>query len=156
MKIALATRWKIEIIWWIITAVILVVVMLPIYTKAPDFPFIPSNLLYIIVAITYTRYIFLLRYTPIAWSIPFKIIFPVSALLITFMFAGGLMELQRLLDEEGFLFFLGHLTGNEASSMAKYIHAEFFFFGVASVICSIILAFRMIISIYRQINKDTV
>ena len=149
-------RWKLEIIWWIFTLVATFAIMLPIFHMAPTFPFKTHNIVYILMTITFTRYIFLLRHTPFAWSIPFKIVFPCSALIVIILLGDGLMELQRYLDEEGFIDFLGHLPGDQAMNMVKYIRSEYFFFGVASVICCVILPIRMIVSIYRQKNKGTV
>jgi hypothetical protein len=40
--------------------------------------------------------------------------------------------------------------------MTQYIRSEFLFFGVGSVIVSILLPFRMIISVWRTKNKGTV
>ncbi len=148
--------WKIEIIWWIITAVIVVIFMLPIYRSTPQFPFKVNNIVYIALAITYTRYIFLLRHTPFAWSIPFKIVIPCTALMVIILMGDGLMELQNTLDEDGFLSFLSHLDGDTAQTMYRYIRSEYFFFGVTCVIGSILLPIRMIVSIWRQKNKGTI
>ncbi len=148
--------WTVEIIWWIMTAIVAVLVMLPIYTTTPDFPFKAVNIAYIFIAITFTRYIFLLRHTPFAWSIPFKIIIPCTALIVIVLLGDGLMELQNMLDEDGFLTFLSHLDGDTAKSMYHYIRSEYFFFGVASLICAVILPIRMIVSIWRQKNRGTI
>jgi hypothetical protein len=148
--------WKIELIWWLITAVIVAIFMLPIYTTTPAFPLKGVNILYIALAVTYTRYIFLFRYTPFAWSIPFKIFFPCSALIILILMGDGLMELQNMLDEDGFLTFLSHLDGDTALTMFRYIRSEYFFFGVTCVICSILLPIRMLVSIWRQKNRGTI
>lgn len=148
--------WKIEIIWWIITAVVVVLFMLPIYTTTPNFPFKGYNIVYIALAITFTRYIFLLKYTPFAWSIPFKIVIPCTALIVLILMGDGMMSLQNTLDEDGFLTFLGDLDGNTAQSMYHYIRSQYFFFGVTCVICSVILPIRMVVSIWRQKNRGTI
>lgn len=151
-----AQAWKVEILWWIVTAIICVLVMLPIYTTTPDFPLIKFNIIYIVLAITYTRYIFLLRHTPVAWSIPFKIVIPCTALIVFVLMGDGLMQLQNMLDEDGFLTFLSHLDGDTAQSMYRYIRSEYFFFGVTCVIGAILLPIRMIVSIWRQKNRGTI
>jgi hypothetical protein len=68
----------------------------------------------------------------------------------------GLMQLQNMLDEDGFLTFLSHLDGDTAQSMYRYIRSEYFFFGVTCVIGAILLPIRMIVSIWRQKNRGTI
>ena len=148
--------WKVEMLWWMFTALAVVIVMLPIYLEVPDFPFVGYNILYIVLAITFTRYIFLLKYTPVAYSLPFKIVIPLITLVMLLLLQDGLAEFQRVLDEEGFMVFMGDMSTKKATGLAKYIRAEYFFFGVSTIICSIVLPFRMIVSIWRQKNRGTV
>lgn len=148
--------WKLEIIWWIFTVVAVVVVLLPIFSRVPDYPFYISNIIFVVVAITYTRYIFLLKHTPIARSIVVKVIILATAVPVTVLLIDGVSEFQRLMDENGYEAFLGHLMPDSLSSLGKYIRSQFFFFGVTGVICSIILPIRMIISIWRVKNRNTV
>ncbi len=150
-----AQVWKIEILWWLITLVVCAIVMIPIYVNTPDFPLKGVNIMYIVLAITYTRYIFLLRYTPLAYSYFFKAAIVLSALIVFFLLGDGLMTLQNMLDEDGFLTFLSHLEGDSAASMFHYIRSEYFFFGVTCMVCAIIMPIRMIVSIFRQRNRGT-
>jgi len=116
-----AAVWKLEIIWWIFTIVACVIVILPIFTKVPNYPFYLYNIIFVVVSITYTRYIFLLKHTPIARSLVFKIIILATAVPVTVLLIDGVSEFQRLMDENGYEAFLGHLTPESLSSIGRYI-----------------------------------
>lgn len=148
--------WTLELLWWLFTAIVVVIVMLPIFVKVPNFEFKWLNVFYIAATVTFTRYIFLLKYTPTAHSIPFKIIIPCITLISLLLITDGIAEYQRMVDEEGSISFLKHLPTEDIMGMARYIKAEYMFFGVSTVICAIILPIRMIVSIYRQLNRGTV
>ena len=49
-----------ELLWWVFTFVVAALVVAPVYTQVPDFPFYLPNFVYIVVAITVTRYLFFL------------------------------------------------------------------------------------------------
>ena len=72
----------IEGISLLMTAVIVVVVMYPIWTQFPEFKFQWTNVLYIVVFLTFTRYTFLLRYTFLAKAQNVKIGFILLTLII--------------------------------------------------------------------------
>ena len=148
--------WKLELIWWAFTAVTVLLVLLPIITRVPDYPFYFYNIIYIVLAITYTRYIFLLKHTPIAKSLIFKIIVLATAVPVAVLLVDGIAEFQMLVDEDGYVEFLGHLSPKSLTSLGKFIRSQFFFFGVTSVICSIVFPIRMLVSIWRVKNRGTV
>ena len=148
--------WKLEALWWLFTAIVVVLVLLPIYTTVPDYPFYLYNTIFVVVAITYTRYIWMLKHTPIARSQVIKIIIIATALPVAVLLVDGLAEFQKVVDEEGYVAFLGHLTPESLTSLGKYIRSQYFFFGVTSVICAVIFPIRMIVSIWRVRNRDTV
>jgi len=56
-----------EVVWWIFTLLLVVGILFPIYSKAnATYPFYTSSILFIVVFVTFTRYIFLLKYTFLA------------------------------------------------------------------------------------------
>ncbi len=148
--------WKLEIIWWLFTLIAWIVVLLPIFSRVENYPFYIYNSIYIILAISYTRYIFLFKYTPFARSLVFKIIVLATAVPVAVLLIDGISEFQRLMDENGYEAFLGHLQPDSLSALGKYIRSQYFFFGVTSVICSVLFPIRMLISIWRVRNRDTV
>lgn len=156
MDIPQSKKLIIEAIWWLITAVIIALVLIPIYNAVPDYPFWGINIIAIAVFITATRYIFLLKYTPISrWQFVKAAIVILSVPLI-FNLVNNINYFQTYIDEQGILSFLGHLHPDRLDALEKYIRAEMILFGVGSVVASVILPIRLIRSIWKVRNKDEV
>ncbi len=148
---------KLEGIWWLITTVVVILLMTPIYTGlGMNYPFYPSNIAFIVVFITFTRYIFLLKYTffsHIAWIKAILIFFPIP---LFFYFMDSLYDFQRFLDEEGLISLMGSMNVDQQYGLAKYIRYEKLFFGTGAMVTIIMLPIRMIVSIWRVRNRGTV
>jgi len=146
-----------EIIWWIFTLFLIVAVLYPIYTKAGDtYPFFKSNMLFIIVFVTFTRLIFLLKHTFLANLEKVKVAIILFSAIIVFFLVNELNFFQTYLDEQGLGSFLGHLSLPEQSSLGTYINRVTLFFGVGSAIAAVVLPFRLVLSIWRGRNRGTV
>lgn len=145
-----------ELIWWIMTALVVVVILFPVFENVPEYPFWTYNILYITLFITYTRYIFHLKHTWLARLFWLKIIFIFTSIPVTFLLIEGINSFQVYLDEVGINDFLGHLSNVQQQSLATYIRTEMIFFGTAAVIGSILWPIRLIISIWRVRNRGTV
>lgn len=156
MEVPFSKTLMIEAIWWVITAILVVLVLFPIYEAVPDYPFWGINILAIVVFITATRYIFLLKYTPIIrWQIV-KAIIVILCVPLIFNMVNNINHFQTYIDEQGILSFLGHLRPDRLDQIDKYMKAEMILFGVGSVIASIVLPVRLIMSIWKVRNKNTV
>ncbi len=148
---------RLELIWWVFTAMVVFGILFPIYSIiAERYPFYFSNALFIIVFITFTRLIFLLQYTIIAYRQALKFGFILLSLSSMFFFINELNYFQTYLDERGIEPFLGAFSLTEQTRWAAYIKNEVLFFGVGSIISAIVLPFRLLISIWRLHNKGTV
>lgn len=145
-----------ELLWWMFTGLIVILVLFPIYTEVEAYPFWVPNIVFIVAFITLTRYIFLLSFTFIARRQGLKIALAFLSLLLLFYLIEQLNTFQTFLDEEGPRAILGwHPTG-EQEELIAYVRSEILLFGVGSVISSIIFPFRMIISVWRYRNRGTV
>jgi len=72
---------QLEIIWWSITAVVIVLVMFPIWTEVgTNFRYNNSNILAIFIFLVYTRLLFVLRHTYIAKNAFMKIFFVILSI----------------------------------------------------------------------------
>lgn len=153
---ALLQSWKIEIVALLFTGVLLLLIMLPILRNVPDFPFMTYNICTIVVFFTLIRYLFLLRFTPFARFAPLKasLIF-LSIPLLVFLI-DGLAEFQFQLDEEGTYSMVSHLDISKQLPLSRYIRAEMVFFATGAIISGLLLPIRMIVSLWRVINRNTV
>lgn len=143
---------QLELIWWIITALIAGAILLPILYKVPDYPFLVPNAFFILLTVTFTRYIFQLRYTFLFRTRYMKAALVFVCIIIAFLVVQEINLFQTQLDEDGIASIVGHLPLAEQQPMMKYIHSQMMLFGVGSTIGCVALPLRLIRSVWRQWN----
>lgn len=145
-----------EILWIIVTLTVISLVLLPIYmTLGDQFPFYRDNAILILIGITFTRYIFLLKHHWVVSSKWFKIILIFFPIVILFFLLDLLYNFQLFNDQEGIKSIMEGMTYMSQNQMELYIKSEMIFFWVTAFISNFLLPFRMIISLWRKINKGT-
>ncbi len=145
-----------EVIWWIVTAVVTVAIIFPIVSNLSTYPFLISNIIFIVVFITLTRYVFFLQHTFLARAQVIKVIIVLISVPIIFMLIEGLSNFQNFLDEEGLDKFILMMNLNQQQGMINYIKSEMLFFGVGAIIVSILFPFRMTLSVWRNRNRNKI
>jgi len=148
---------KMELIWWLITAIFVVVILYPILQHTDDYPFLTLNIVYIIIFVTFSRYIFLLKYTVLANAHLVKVAIILLSIPIIAYLIGGINFFQTYIDENGMDSFLSpgsSITSQE--QIGSFIRNELILFGVGSVIAAILLPFRLVVSLWRWKNRGTV
>lgn len=152
-----ALKIQLEIIWWLVTAVIAFLVVRPMLDKFVDYEFLYSNVLFVVVFITYARYIFLLKFTFLSHVRIVKLLLIFASIPLVFHLVNEISAFQNFLDNEGLVsfnrYFEPGITFEERKSLLTYLRQEMIFFGVASVIAAVIMPFRMLVSIWRVYNK---
>jgi hypothetical protein len=146
----------VELIWWVFTALVVILVMLPVWLNAPAFPFVFENILLVVLFITFSRYIFLLPLTLIARSKWVKVAIIGSSVLLLFVVATAMIDFRNFMDEEGLQTLVDDLKVHQQTRIMRYIKQEMIFFGTASLITGVMLPFRMIVSLWRMRNSDRV
>ena len=68
----------------------------------------------------------------------------------------SLSMFQGFTDDVGLETLVPELTIPKQKAIMKYMRTEMIFFGVGAVIVAILFPFRMLVSIWRGINKNTV
>jgi hypothetical protein len=152
----LKEKLTVELLWWVFTFVVVSIVMLPIWTDAPGFPFSIQNILLIVFFITFTRYIFFLPLTLIARAKWIKVAIILSAALFLFITATAIIDFRNFMDERGLQTLVEDLDVQVQTQRINYIKHEMIFFGTGSVITGVMLPLRMIRSLWRMRNKGTV
>ena len=141
-------------VWWVVTGVIIILALLPIYSKiGNNFPFYFQNILIIIIAVTFMRYIFLLKHHWIAgfkWAKTLFIFIPIP---IFFFLIGAFYDFQAFSDEKGMMSILTNIPFPDQTGLAKYIRTEMVLFWTAALLANLYMPIRMIISLWREINK---
>lgn len=145
-----------EIIWWISTALLCLLILFPILQKTNRYPFILINVIFVAAFLTLFRYIFLLKYTWIAKLQYVKLILVFISIPLIFNLINNLNFFITHLDEFSTENYFGHLDRTSRENMEIYMRSEMVLFGVGSIIAAILFPFRMIISVWRFRNKGTV
>ncbi len=104
---------------------------------------------------TFVRYIFLLRHHWIAASSWFKLIMVFIPIPVFFFLLNSLYDFQAFLDEENIYSIMENLHFGDQQKLGKYIRAEFVFFWAIAFVANALMPFRMILSVWRKINKGT-
>jgi hypothetical protein len=147
---------QLELVWWVTTAVILGVVMFPIWKDYPQFPFQTMNIIYVVCFVTFTRYAFLLKYTFLAHLEKTKIAFILFSLAIIGFLILQIQDFNIWFDNGNPDHLLYNVKQSRRESLLVYIKSEYIFFAIASVAASIILSGRLLISIWRLRNRNKV
>jgi len=147
MKQKLIFEW----LWLMITLVLVILILLPIWFAVENkYPFYSENILIILIAITFGRYLFLLRHHWICYSKWFKMFFIFFPIPVFFYLMDSFYDFQRFFDEEGIRSIMNDLTNKDQNQMAVYIRTEMILFWAAAFIANLLLPFKMIRSIYRK------
>ncbi len=146
---------KSELFWWITTLVVLIAVLWPIYSNNTRFTFLIPNIVFILVFITFTRYIFLLKQTPLRYAQWAKVVVFLTCIPLVVYLIQEVHAFQVFADEIGIQALFERLAEKEQSRLVEYTKTEMTFFGVGSIIATILMPFRMLISFWRTHNHGT-
>lgn len=150
-----------EIVWWIITFIVVYLVMKPIFDNlSMDYSFLWWNVIYIVVFITYTRYAFLLKHTFIANWTNAKIFLFFFTLPYFFFGIESVTNFQTYFDNQGLTEITAllkyPLSEAEKANLFDYIKTETMLFGIGALMAGILMALRMALSLWRERNTEKV
>ncbi len=137
-----------ELLWWAFTLVLAGLILTPVYSTIPDFPFFLPNFVFIVVAVTLTRYLFFLRISWLRDHLMWQA--ALSFLLIPLIFWMGqyFNYFITYLDEQNPDVFVKHLPAATAEIMDAYLNAEYRFFGVWAIVASLMMPFRLLYNVW--------
>lgn len=151
----LYTKIRLELLWWLFTILVVVIVYLPITLNQIDFPYQYHNWAFIILSITISRLIFQLRHSFLAHNLVLKMLFMFLSVVVFMQAYRGVSLLNIFNDENGYYHIFEHLPLEKRYRMAAYVNWQFFLFGIATMVASILFPFRLLISIFRVKNRGT-
>ncbi|NNE26865.1 MAG: hypothetical protein HKN09_08480 [Saprospiraceae bacterium] len=145
-----------EILWWVITVVIVLLVLSPIYLNIKnDYPFYTYNIICIVIAVTFMRYIFMLKHHYIVYAKWIKVIFIFIPIPLLLVLTDAISTFQAFVDEEGIYSIMKGMPNGLQKGLSSYIRSEMLFFWAAAMLSNLLLPVRMIVSLWREINKGT-
>jgi hypothetical protein len=139
-----------ELTWWAFALVLACLVVLPIYSTLPDFPFFLPNFIYVVVAVTLTRYLFLLH---VSWLRDRLILQGLVALLLVpliFYMVSNFNAFIIFFDERGPDVLIRGLEPETGSTIDRYVKAEYRFFAIWAVVAAIVTPFRLIYNAWAR------
>src|SRR5690606_6984343 len=146
-------EWSFELLTIIFIAGVVALFLLPTYNATGEkYMFFIENAVAIVVFLSFSKYLFLLKYTPYArvkW-IKFAAIFLCIPLMMYLI--DSLYDFQRFLDEEGIASVLLHSGDMSNYSFGKFIRYQYIFFMTGAIVVTAMLHVRMIISFWRTHN----
>lgn len=145
-----------ELLWWVVTAVIVAVVLYPVHKAMYVWQFEWLNIIFIVTLVTFARYIFLLPHTFLARLQVLKAVLILLLFPATFALINGVSGFMIFIEEHTWEPITGHLPPSQKRSIEQYMWVEMLFFGVGSFIAAPVLAARLFLSIWRVRNRDTV
>lgn len=132
-----------------------VISLWPIYSNELDYPFYLNNFVFILTPIFFLRYIFFIKFTFIENTLIPKLLFiPLAIVLIIYSYR-GFNEFVNFYNDNGIFYSLEKFDLKKQDFLSTYINRQYIFFAVLSMIVSIIMPFRMLISVWRVYNKGT-
>ena len=147
---------KMELIWWLVTLILVVAILYPILQNTKDYPFLTLNIIYIVAFVTLSRHLFLLRYTILANAQLVKVAIILLSIPIIAYLISGINFFQTYIDENGMDSFLSQNSAFSQEQIGSFIRNEIILFGVGSVIAAFLLPFRLVLSLWRWKNRGTV
>jgi len=147
---------QLEFVWWIFTAIVAFVFIFPITSKITNYPFLMTNIIFIVVFLTFGRYFLFLKHTFLAKQQKLKMVIFVLCIPLVSYLVNQLNIFQTSVVERGIESFIREIPYDDQFSLANYIFKEMQFFGVGAIIVAILLPFRLLLSIWRVRNRGTV
>jgi hypothetical protein len=148
---------NLELLFWLVTVIITLGVLYPVFSNFDGFPFLWRNILVIVIFITYTRYTFLWQHTLLPKSNIFRAIILVATIPLMFRVIENMNGFQLYLDNEGYDAFMETLkkeiSQERQVNLLNYIRSEFVFFSIGAVVSMIALPIRIIMSFWRTRNN---
>jgi len=152
-------KFLMELIWWMLTAIVAWLVARPLWSEFVRYEFIYDLILFIVIFITYTRYLFLLKYTFLSHFQVGKFILIFASIPLAFYLIGLFFNYQDFLErqsegmEEYQIYFRADMTFDEHGEVLKYLSKVYSFFALSAIIVVIIAPFRLLLSFWRVYNK---
>jgi hypothetical protein len=140
----------------LMTAVVVVVVMYPIWTQFPEYKFNGTNIVYIACFLTFARYTFLLRYSFLAQAQYVKIGFILLTLIIILGLITQIQDFNVWIDAGDPERLMPLVPISKRDGLLNYIKSEFLFFAVGAIVASVFLSGRLMQSVWRTRNKEGV
>lgn len=148
--------WIFELIWLLFVILICVLVLLPLRSILPTYPFTFINILFIAVFLLLCKHSFFIKYSFFAKWQKFKVGLFFLCIPLIFKLVEFINYFITYIDENAFDSFITNTSPARLKSLSTYIYNEMLLLGVASVVVTVFFAFRVLLSVWRWRNRQTI
>src|SRR5262245_16703760 len=110
-----------ELIWLVLTGILVIAILHPIHKAMHVWPFQGWNIAFIIILLTLVRYIFLLKHTFLATQQEVKVGLLLLMFPLTFIMVNGVNFFLVFIEENTWDPLTGHLPPSEKRAIEEYI-----------------------------------
>lgn len=137
-----------ELLWWAFTIVLAALVLAPVYANIPDFPFFLPNFIFVVVAITLTRYLFFLKISWLRDHLAWQAGLSILILPLIFWMGQYFNLFVTYLDEQNPDVFIKHLPEARAEIMSIYLNNEYKLFAFWAIAAGLIMPLRLLYNVW--------
>ncbi|HRN34452.1 MAG TPA: hypothetical protein PLC76_02045 [Saprospiraceae bacterium] len=142
-----------EMLWIAGVAILALIVMIPIYAHAREFPFYLDNFIFVFALFTYARFMFFVSTSILTLHVGVKLFFLATAFPFSFLLLDQFNNFRTYIDNHGTQPFFGHLPDKLQIPIDIYLKNEMVLFGVGAIVSSILFPFFLVYSIWVFRNK---
>ena len=142
------SQFSLELVWWLFTLLLATLVILPLYTTLLEFPFYVPNFVYVVVAVTLTRYLFFLHISWLRDRLFLQGAIIMALIPLLFYMGQRFQNFIIYFDEQGPDVLHRYLDPSIGPAMTQYVHAEYRFFGIWAMTAAVITPFRFLYNIW--------
>jgi hypothetical protein len=146
--------WLLELTWWLLTAVIAAIILLPIHLAGISFHFWQYNLFFILISFTFGRFLFFFHLHPLYKSKIFKITMIFLVPVLFFPMVEGLHSFIEFNDREGIQTLLSHLSNRRQNQFRWFIQQEYLILAIAAFVSSFLMIIKMIRALWKQYYRE--
>ncbi len=149
---ATLNRWLFEAISWVVGALIVLLVLMPVWRYHLRYPILFENILGIFVGVQIMRLIFLHRYVPYMQGVRAKtavLLFGLILLVIMLRFFSGI---SMFVKDVGFFSLFTHIDPQKTEPLSQYMQSQLVFFYTAALLGLIVLPVVLLKAIWKEYN----
>ena len=145
--------WLFEGLWWVISAIIALLVLLPVWRYHLQYPILFENILGIIVAIHITRFLFLHRFIPYMQGVRSKTAVLLTGIVLLIIMLRYFSGITTFVKDVGFFEIFSHIESGQILGLAKYMKTQLIFAYTAALTGLVVLPVVLLRSIWKQYNN---
>ena len=145
-----------ELVFWLISFLLIALLLLPIYTKVYDYQFYGLNIITTLIAFHFIRSIFLLKHMWFSHHTKVKVVCFFLCIPVLLYLIDAIYNFQSFRDNTGVTSLVGHLPLEDQLGISTYIIRMTMISWISAVIATVVFPIRLLKSVWLLRNRGTV